>query len=251
MGVDGFTPPCAPAPYPGRHAPEDREEAAILLRLMDQSSQLTRDAMAGLVTLARRRPSLRQPLASRPEFTAEDARALYGYGSPELRRRMAIRFRLNEAAIHARLMITVHRLADLWRRGRVQEQEALADHLAARDAISPLLLVQAMRNGRNGVFEVLFARFAGLDREAVDLLIDEAGSDAFAVVAKALGFTKPTFATLFLLARGARPGDKRVDPHELARVLQRFDRINRVEAEAWLADWQADARELAAYLALS
>ena len=48
---------------------------------------------------------------------------------------------------------------------------------------------------------------------------------------------QPDFASIFLLSRQARPGDKTVEPTELAASLEFFDRIDVVEAEKILKKW--------------
>jgi hypothetical protein len=51
---------------------------------------------------------------------------------------------------------------------------------------------------------------------------------------------KPDFASIFLLSRSARPGDKVVDPSELTRVLDLFDRIKLESAKKVVEHWRLD-----------
>ena len=52
--------------------------------------------------------------------------------------------------------------------------------------------------------------------------------------------TKPDFGSLFLLSRAARPGDKTVDPNEVARVMKFFDRLRLDTAKKVVDRWKLD-----------
>jgi len=51
---------------------------------------------------------------------------------------------------------------------------------------------------------------------------------------------KPDFASIFLLSRSARPGDKVVDPRELTRILDLYDRIKLETAHKAVEHWRLD-----------
>ena len=75
-------------------------------------------------------------------------------------------------------------------------------------------------------------------------LIFEPGGEGLAIACKAIGMTKPDFGSLFLLSRSARPGDKRVEPREVARAMSFFDRLKPEIAKKVVARWKLDPNYL-------
>ena len=61
-----------------------------------------------------------------------------------------------------------------------------------------------------------------------------------AIACRAAEIDKPDFASIFLLSRSARPGDKVVDPNEVSRVLNFFDRIGIDTARKVVKRWHLD-----------
>ena len=68
----------------------------------------------------------------------------------------------------------------------------------------------------------------------------EAGGEGLAIACKALDVEKSDFVSLFLLSRQARPGEKVVDPTELAGTVSLYDRINSDTAGKVLSRWKLD-----------
>jgi len=104
--------------------------------------------------------------------------------------------------------------------------------------LTPQSMIHALREGEIPLFEVMFARFAGLEINQIKKVIYEAGGQSLAVACKASHIQKPDFASILLLSRQARPGDKTVEPAELKMSLEFFDRINPTKAEKILEAWR-------------
>jgi len=116
----------------------------------------------------------------------------------------------------------------------------LARKIAATNAITPMLLLQTLRKGEVRMFEGMFAQLTGLRTNLVRRLIYEPGGEGLAIACKAAELTKPDFGSLFLLSRSARPGDKTVDPDEVARVMKFFDRLRLDTAKKVVDRWKLD-----------
>jgi len=86
----------------------------------------------------------------------------------------------------------------------------------------------------------MFARRTGLRDTLVRRIIFEPGGEGLAIACRAIGMQKPDFGSLFLLSRSARPGDKTVDPREVAGAMKFFDRVRPETAEKIVARWQLD-----------
>ena len=114
----------------------------------------------------------------------------------------------------------------------------LVDQLARSDMLTSQSLIQVLRDGEIPLFEVIFARFTGLEINQIKKIIYEEGGQSLAVACKASNIQKPDFASIFLLSRKARPGDKTVEPGELKKTLNFFDCIDVDNAEKMLETWR-------------
>ena len=220
----------------------DMAVAEVLVR--NPGARLSPRAVTILAEAALRVAALGEPLLERPEVTPDIASRLYWIVSLELRRTLLRRFPLPRDQLDRALQGTVQRLVDASRRGLTAEHMALAERLHEAGSITPAVLIQVLRVGRFELFAMLFGRLAGLPQETVVRTIADAGGEGLAVACRALEIEKGHFASIFLMARGARPGDQRVDPRELSRVLSFFDRIAPDRAKALLDSWRADPARL-------
>ena len=80
-------------------------------------------------------------------------------------------------------------------------------------------------------------RYIGGEINQVKKIIYDAGGQSLAVACKASKVQKPNFASIFLLSRQARPGDKSVESGELRKTLDFFDRIDVAKAQRLLEKW--------------
>lgn len=221
----------------------DATVAGVLLR--NPGASLSPRALSLLADAAQRCAALGEPLLERPELTPDLAARLYWVVSLELRRSVLRRFAIPRDQLDRALQATVQRLLDGTRRRIGAEHEALADRLGEAGSITPAVLLQVLRVGRFELFALLLGRLAALPTEVVSRMLAEHGGESLAVACRAVGVEKGHFASIFLLARGARPGDQRVDPRELSRVLSFFDRLPPEQATARLAAWRAGAQDRA------
>lgn len=213
---------------------ESGEEEVILTLLRNPGAQISTRAMRSLSDAALRRQSLCEPLASRPELTPDLAARLYWIVSLELRRFVAQRFVLPRDLLDRALQTTMQRLVDACRARRIvpPEAETVAGRLAEAGALTPAMLISVLRVGQIRLFEVLFARAAGLTQPTVARMLEAGEGEMLAAACRAAGIDKGHFASIFLLSRGARPGEQIVDPRELSRILAFFDRISPQAARA-------------------
>ncbi|MFA5041803.1 MAG: DUF2336 domain-containing protein, partial [Bdellovibrionales bacterium] len=89
-------------------------------------------------------------------------------------------------------------------------------------------------------FNMLIARMAHLPLSLIDTITEEVGGRGLASVCRAIGIEKAGFTSLFLLARGGRPGDQIVHPRELSYALATFDRMSPATAKELLQSWSVD-----------
>jgi hypothetical protein len=80
--------------------------------------------------------------------------------------------------------------------------------LADKQAITPQVLLQALRRGKVQMFEGMFAQLTRLRHNLMRRIVFEPGGEGLSIACKAIGMLKPDFGSLFLLSLSARSGNK-------------------------------------------
>ncbi len=210
--------------------------------LENASAAISHQTMAYLVEESQRIDAYRNPLVRRHDLDPALAKRLYWWVSAALRSHILETYRIDPTELEETIEgAVVDLMAEEKIDDPVKRQSAeLAERLEAVDKITPALLIQTLRQGEITLFEDLFARLTGLDTVVVRRSIFEPGGEGLAIACKAVGIEKPDFASIFLLSRSARPGDKVVDPSELSAVISLFDRMRPYSAIKVLRRWRLD-----------
>jgi uncharacterized protein (DUF2336 family) len=116
----------------------------------------------------------------------------------------------------------------------------LARALGVGGAITPTLMLQVLRQGEIALFVALLAEAGGLRRELVSRLLFEPGGDGLAILCRAIDFGRSVLASIFLLARRARPSQSVGGPGELSQVLALYDGVSPAAARDVVARWRRD-----------
>jgi uncharacterized protein (DUF2336 family) len=205
-------------------------------------AKLSVRAIDVLADAARFAMELREPLARRPEMTAEASTRLFWWVSQDLRRYMLKRFGIPSGQIDEALAHTIDEL--LGHHELEKNNDAImaqvADWLGEHQAIAPQILPQVLRLGHFRLFNILLGRMVNLNVSLVDVIVAGTGGRTLAVVCRALGIDKSGFVSIFLLSRGARPGEQIVHPRELSHALAAFDRLSVPMAQDLLRSWKED-----------
>ncbi|GIK97453.1 MAG: hypothetical protein BroJett029_16620 [Alphaproteobacteria bacterium] len=212
--------------------------------LENPDARIAEATMCYLVDQARRVDSFQEPLVRRHDLPPELARKLYFWVSAALRQHIIENFDIDLAALDEAVEAAAHDAV----RGitappdprEPNKPAVLARRLAEARQITPRLLVQTLRQGEIALFEALLAEMSGLRLRLVRRLVFEPGGEGLAVCCRALEIDKPTFATIFLLSRRARPSERSMDPRELSRVLSFFEHVRPEAAGTVLARWRRD-----------
>jgi uncharacterized protein (DUF2336 family) len=205
-------------------------------------AKLSPKAVDIMAVSARFTEPLREPLIRRPEMTMNVATKLYWWVSQDLRRYMLKRFGLVAGQIEESLARTIEELlADHeLEKDNDEIMNQVADWLVQCQAVSTAILPQVLRLGHFRLFNILLGRLSGLDIPVIDLIVAGTGGRALAVLCRALDIDKAAFVSIFLLSRGARPGDQIVHPRELSHALAAYDRLSIQLAQDLLITWQKD-----------
>lgn len=210
--------------------------------IANHGAALSPATMAILVETSRNVESLRSPLLERRELTSELARRMYWWVSAALRKHIAANFDIDSTELDSKIVDTVRELIgeQAARELPADGMDALAQKLAERGEITADLLIATLRQHQTSLFEALFARLVGLKKTMVRRFIMETGGESLAIACRAATLYKHEFTTIFLLSRSARPGEKVVDPGELARAVAFYDKITPDTARKVVERWHLD-----------
>ncbi len=218
----------------------DTRDPSVIMTLVDnQRAHLQKGSIKKLVKAALVSEELQAPLLRRPEIDADIAVELYMVVSNALRGELTGRYNLQPHLIEHAVEGLIQELSNEAHGIRITTPEmlALARRLNERGNVTTDLLIRTLRRGQMGFFMALFAARLNMAPDAVRTMIQKDGGKAFVVACKAVGMLKSEFASIFLLSRGIRTGDKIVDQRELAMALKHYDALKDHDVEHALAAW--------------
>jgi len=219
------------------------------------SAAISENTLEYLVNESKTREPFQKPLLERPDFSPHLAKRMYWWVSAALRKHIVEEYKIDPTELDQKIESTIKDLlgeprdaveeeigsdGEIIDTGTIARASRLARKLADTNAITPALLLQTLRKGEVRMFEGMFAQVSGLRTNLVRRLIYEPGGEGLAIACKAIDMSKPDFGSLFLLSRAARPGDKTVDPTEVARVMKFYDRVRAETAKKVLDRWKLD-----------
>jgi len=215
--------------------------------LENENADISGKAMEYLVEQSEKIDDIQVPLINRGDLGPDLAKRMYWWVSAALRKHIVEHYRIDEAELDDKIQDTIHDIlgGDGSGPGMIdstplRKSQELAEKLQKAQAITPQLLIQTLRQGEVILFEDLLSQRTGLRTNLIRRFVFEPGGEGLAIACRAVDISKAGFASIFLLSRSARPGDKVVDPNEVSRVLNFFDRIKTDTALKVVKRWQFD-----------
>jgi uncharacterized protein (DUF2336 family) len=221
---------------------DTNDPGTVLELVSNQRVRLQKSAMKKIFRVATVSEDLQAPLLRRPEVDSEMATSLFMVVSHALRKELTERFPMSAQTIERSFEILVQELTAEARGSSEVSSEmgAIAKRFRERDEITPDLLIRTLRRGQMGFFIALFAEKAEFPHAAVVRMIQKDGGKPFIVTCRGINMMKAEFASLFLLSRGIRTGDKIVDQRELAMALKYFDALKDFDVSRIVRSWVRD-----------
>jgi uncharacterized protein (DUF2336 family) len=219
-------------------------EGVIKTLLENENAEVSQSTMNYLVEQSRRIDSYQKPLLDRKDLTPELAKRMYWWVSAALREHILQHYDVDEASLDGTIEETVRDIiADSRNAAQKTSKTAgeLVEHLNKSGALSPKFLIQVLREGEIPLFEAMFSKVTGLSAAFTKRVLYEPGGLGLAVACRAVNIDKPDFASIFLLSRQGRPGDKTVDPRELTKALSVYDVLDLNATRSVLSRWRLDA----------
>lgn len=218
----------------------DTGDVQTMLNLVDnQRVHLQKASMKKLAKASLRSEELQAPLLRRPEVDTDIAIDLYMIVSQALRKEIADKFVIPPQVLEQSLEDLIHELSNEAKgmREATPDMVQLAKRFEERNEISADLMIKTLRRGQIGFFLALFAERTGLMPDHVIKMVQKDGGKPFVVACRFIGMMKSEFASIFLLSRGIRTGDKIVDQRELAMALKNFDAIRDFDVQRIMKTW--------------
>lgn len=218
----------------------DTKDPTTVLNLIDnQRVNLQKSSMKKLVKVAIRSEELQAPLLRRPEVDTDVAIDLYMVVSLALRKEIAERFNFAPHVVEQAMEGIIQELSSEARglSDTTADMLELARKFEERRDNTPDLMIKTLRRGQVGFFMALFAKRSGLPIDSIGKLLQKEGGKPFVVACRYINMMKSEFASLFLLSRGLRTGDKIVDQRELAMALKNFDAIKDFDVQRIMQTW--------------
>lgn len=218
--------------------------------LENQDAKISEATMAYLAEESQRVDSYQEPLINRQDLQSELAERMYLWVSAALRRHILEHFDIHPGELDDHLEGVAKSMSSdpqqhpsdpkAARPAAAQAATALATELAKQKRITPDFLIQVLRQGEIALFEALFGKLSGLPALRLQRVLYDSGGDGLAIACRALEMPKSSFATIFLLSRKRNAGQSIVDPRDLSRTLQLFDRASPEAAKQVVKMWCRD-----------
>jgi len=223
------------------------DETVLQSLLKNEAIVLEESAMLQLMQAAKRNENLKQPIIARRELGGDLALELYWWVSQELRFEIQSRFNLNRAKIDEALEATLQEILGTRTFGLesiTPEICYVAQQLHAARRTTSGLLITTLRRGQVNLFIALFAEVLRLPPDKISTMLSHPSGEFLAVCCRTQNIMKPDFASIYLLGRSGRSGERTVDPQELSRTLRFYDQLNFSHATMLLERWQRDESSL-------
>ena len=221
----------------------DTDNNDVIRTLVEnRGAQISGETLEKIVDRSESQPDLQNPLLLRTELSPMLAKRMYWWVSAALRKDIVDRFDIDSVELDKSIERAVK---DLMGEPVAKAENAdninhMIKSLIGAGKVTPSLMIQTLRQGEIALFEEMLSGLSNLNAKLVRRFVFEPGGDALAILCRSLEIMKPEFASIFLLSRSARPGDKVVDPSELTRVLDLYDRIKLETAKKVVEHWRLD-----------
>ena len=223
----------------------DRGGEDVIEALLDNHNALiSRRAISYLATESKRVDGYQRPLLTRPDLPHELAYEMFDWVSGALRQHI-----LKTSSIEESLLDDV--LDDMKKvalgegdeeRPSLSDAQKLVQRLESAGMLTENFLVQALRDGRIDVFITALARKGNIDLTTARRIFFDRGEEGLAIVCKASGFDRPTFASL-LLKRKTDDDGGLLASADLQKLMRLYDTITQRNAQRVLRFWSIRRHE--------
>lgn len=219
----------------------DRPEVIRTL-LENKRARISESTLEHLTDKSIEETHYQAPLLHRGELPPRLARKLYWSVSAALREHIVRNFNIDptnlDDTIEDTIQDTVAKEIEAAAGTGEKQPDGPADERSRRE------LIRQFEHGEVASFVTLFSKLSGLRTTLIRRILFEEGGQGTAIICKAIGLDKDSFAPIFLRFRQGRLGDKQVETGELTDALLDFDRITSENARRMVTRWRRNPEYL-------
>lgn len=231
---------------------QDGDENVIKSLLENSGARISSKTMEYLVDESERVNIYQEPILRREDLDPQFAKRMYMWVSAALRTHIVENFDVDKSDLDELLENAAIEASGSSRPEAPRDKsDVLADELAEEDAVTPELLLQALRGGQVHLFVSLFRRHTGLRKALITRFVLEATGEGLAIACKATGFDKTQFSEIYQLCGNVQSKSGRTREGNNGAVFELFDEMDNTAAGQVIEHWRRDVDYLTAIRALS
>jgi uncharacterized protein (DUF2336 family) len=228
---------------------ESEDRAVITAMLSNPTARVGEQLLTELTERSRFEDELQAPVLYRAELPRALAERMYFWVSAALRRHIGERFTIDVDALDRSIAAAVEAAltVDQDMDRQTDSAQRLVDKLHDAGELSPTFLIKSLRQSQTSLFELAFAKLAGIRPILMRRILYEPGGEALCVVCRALGIDRAVFLSIYHMTRHARR-DLGLDEPHAPKLKRFFDGLLPDNARRILNKWQRDPAFLAALM---
>ena len=213
--------------------------------LHNHNAMISRRAISYLATESQRVDRFQKPLLTRPDLPANLAYEMFEWVSGALRQHILSSYDIDETLVDGVLEDTKRTALDDDDLGAASnEAMKLVQRLEKAGMLTESFLVQSLRDGRIDVFISALATKSGIDLRTARRIFFDRGEEELAIICKASGFDRSTFASLTLLRRKSAEQGGPMAPTVLEKLMSMYDTVTERNARRVLRFWNIRQHEI-------
>lgn len=223
---------------------ETGSEDVIVTLLNNQDARISADILEYLAEESKRVDSFQKPLVRRPDLPADLAERMYYWVSAALRNYIAENFDIDIDNLDDQMSAAVGDALEVKETGSGSAAERLVDRLFDSGTLTAEFALKSLNQGQISIFELSFAKLAGIRAVLAQRIIYEPGGEALGIACQAIGLERSIYLQIYQLTRKARERDNRLSKDEVVRLTKFYESITPDAAILVLRKWQRDRRYL-------
>ena len=227
---------------------ETGNEDVIRTLLENSGARISRATMEYLVEESSRVNTFQEPILRRHDLGPDLAKRMFMWVSAALRHYIVENFDFENSVIDDLLEEAALQGAggDIHPKESQSKSDELVTELAEENAVTPKLLISALRDGQVHLFVSMFRRLTALRHTLVTRILLEPGGEGLAIACKAVGIDRENFSLIFSLSRKVRPGSAKSLQEQAEEAKGFYDSVSKIAAEGVLRHWRRNTDYLAA-----
>ena len=215
-------------------------EDVIVTLLNNQDARISSTVLEYLAEESKRIDAYQKPLVRRPDLPSQLAEKMYAWVSAAVRKYIVDNFDVDIHDLDDDLSESLHEAIISKSEEPGAAAVRLVDKLHESGELNADFVLKSLRQGQISLFELAFAKLAGLRPVLMRRIIYEPGGEALAIACRAIGIDRATFLLIYRLSRRAQVESAKLSKSEVVGLSRFYDQTSREAAFLVLRRWQRD-----------